>query len=332
MTRSSDLATLVRISRLYYDLGETQESIGRIIGVPRPQVSKLLKRARAEGVVEIRIIDRTEAPSTLADDLRGRLGLDKVYLTPAFGGSEELTRRRVGRLAAGVLSAAVRDGMTVGVGDGSAISALADGLEEAPSPVAATIVPLCGGFWKATSGHEPFRRIAEAFGATAHGMLAPGLLDDEATRDALRAHAGIRAVTDLWSRLDVAVFGIGGPTWSESGVGADALRELDEAGAVGEVLIAPFTRGGTFVGESLRRRTIAFDARDLHLLPTTIAVASGAAKVIPILGAARSGVIGTLVTDADTATAILQAAVEPGREVGRSSPPRGSPGSARTNP
>ena len=46
-------------------------------------------------------------------------------------------------------------------------------------------------------------------------LLAPGLLDDATTRNALGAHAGIREVTDLWDRLDVAVFGIGAPAWSD---------------------------------------------------------------------------------------------------------------------
>jgi DNA-binding transcriptional regulator LsrR (DeoR family) len=38
----SDLATLVRVSRLYYELGETQEAIAALVGVTRPQISRLL--------------------------------------------------------------------------------------------------------------------------------------------------------------------------------------------------------------------------------------------------------------------------------------------------
>ena len=55
----SDFDQLVRVSRLYYELGETQNAIAELMGVTRPQVSKLLKRARAEGIVEIRIVDST---------------------------------------------------------------------------------------------------------------------------------------------------------------------------------------------------------------------------------------------------------------------------------
>lgn len=308
MTRSADLAALVRVSRLYYELGETQEAIAGVLGVTRPQVSKLLKQARAQGVVEIRVVDRTERPSAVAAELRRRFALRAVHVAPTFAGSDEFTRRRVGQMAAEVLVTAVRDGMIVGIGDGSSMAALADGMDEVASPVSATVVPLCGGFWGATGGREPYRRIAEALGATAHGLLAPGLLDDAATRDALGAHAGIREVTALWDRLDVAAFGIGGPSWSEALVGADVLRELEVAQAVGEILIAPFDVEGRFVGESLGQRTIACDARNLRHVPTAIGVASGSAKVLPILGALRAGAVGVLVTDLDTAEQVLELA------------------------
>ena len=70
MPAMTDLTTLVRVSRLYYELGETQEAIAALIGVTRPHVSRLLKEARARGVVEIRIVDRgaVEGWGPLPDD------------------------------------------------------------------------------------------------------------------------------------------------------------------------------------------------------------------------------------------------------------------------
>ncbi|HLX35471.1 MAG TPA: sugar-binding domain-containing protein [Candidatus Limnocylindrales bacterium] len=302
----SDHALLVRASRLYYELGETQEQVAERLGVTRAHVSKLLKQARAAGVVEIRIVDRLEAPSPAADELRERFDLRAVHLAAGGGdAAADLARRRVGRLAAQVLMASVRDGLVVGIGDGSAVSATADAVEAPATPIDATVVPLCGGYWQAGAAREPFRRIADAIGAAVHGLLAPGLLDDAATRDALMAHAGVRAVAELWDRLDVALFGIGGPAWSEVTLGRDVAAELAAGRAVGETLIAPFDVDGRFVGEQLRSRTIAFDARRLAGVPLTIAVAEGGAKVQPILGALRAGIVKVLVSDLSTAEAVL---------------------------
>jgi DNA-binding transcriptional regulator LsrR (DeoR family) len=301
----SDLEQLVRASRLYYELGETQSAIAEQLGVTRPQVSRLLKRARAEGIVEIRIVDRTAAESPAADMLAARFRLDAVHLAPSIAGPEELSRRMVGRRAAEVLRDALRTGALVGVGDGASVGATAAALEEESTPVEVTVVPLCGGHWSTGQEREPYRRIADAIGGHVHGLMAPGLVDDASTQRSLLAHAGVRAVLDLWERLDVALFGIGGPAWSAARVGEDIERDLEAADAVGEILVAPFDLDGRFVCPALRERVIAFDARRLARIPVCIGVASGESKVRPILGALRSGVVRTLITDVATAEAVV---------------------------
>ena len=301
----SDFEQLVRASRLYYELGETQDAIAKQLGVTRPQVSRLLKRARAEGIVEIRIIDRSTAESPAADALRLSYGLDAVHLAPTVVGPDDLTRRMVGRLAAEVLRGALRTGATVGVGDGASIASTAAALEETATPVAVTVVPLCGGYWSTGPEREPYRRIADALGAQARGLMAPGLVDDAATKQGLVAHAGVRSIIELWDCLDVAIFGIGGPAWSASHVGEQVEQQLEETGAVGEVLVAPFDLDGRFVCPALRERVIALDARRLARIPVAIGVASGESKVAPILGALRAGTVRQLVTDVATAEAVV---------------------------
>jgi DNA-binding transcriptional regulator LsrR (DeoR family) len=301
----SDFDQLVQASRLYYELGETQNAIADRLGVTRPQVSRLLKRARAEGIVEIRIVDTTAVESPAADALRLSYGLDAVHLAPTVAGPEDLTRRMVGRLAAQILRSKIRDGAIVGIGDGASVSAVADALDDAPTPVSATVVPLAGGYWSPGPEREPFRRIAEALGAQAHGLMVPGLVDDATTKHALEAHAGVRAVLDLWRRLDVALVGIGGRAWGAASVGEAVAAELDRAGAVGEILIAPFDLDGSFLCPALRERVLAFDARGLGRVPVAIGVGAGESKVRPILGALRAGAIRTLVTDVATAEAVV---------------------------
>ena len=300
----TDFEQLVRASRLYYELGETQNAIAEQLGVTRPQVSRLLKRARAEGIVEIRVNDRMSADSPAGEVLRERFGLEAVHLAPTIAGPEELTRRMVGRLAAEVLRRSLRPGEIVGIGEGVSVAATAAALEEAATPVDVTVVPLCGGHWATGTEREPYRRVADAIDAPARGLMAPGLVDDAATQRSLLAHSGVRAIVELWDRLDVALYGIGAPAWSAAAVGERVDRALEAAGASGEVLVAPFDIDGRFVCPALRERVIAFDARSLGRVPISIAVASGPGKVRPILGALRSGVVRTLVTDVHSAEAV----------------------------
>ena len=303
----SDVQQLIQASRLYYELGETQSRVAELLGVTRPQVSRLLKRARAEGIVEIRIVDQASVESPAADTIRERFGLAAVHLAPALVGPEEISRRMIGRLAADVLRSAVRDGAVVGIGEGLSISAVADVLaaDEPIHETGATVVPLCGGYWFGGPAREPFRRVADGIGGVPLGLLAPGLVDDPATKAALCAHAGVRRILDLWDRLEVAAFGIGGPVWSAAVLGAELAGELERSGAVGEVLVSPFDLDGRLVCPALRERTIAFDARELDRVPIRIGVAGGPGKVRPILGALRGGLVTTLVTDQRTAEAVV---------------------------
>jgi DNA-binding transcriptional regulator LsrR (DeoR family) len=303
----SDVEQLIQASRLYYELGETQSRVAEILGVTRPQVSRLLKRARAEGVVEIRIVDETSVASTAADEIARRFALSAVHLAPTLAGPEDVRRRMIGRLAAEVLRAAIRDGAVVGVGEGASISAVADAIaaDEPTHETGATVVPLCGGYWFTGPAREPFRRVADGIGGIAIGLLAPGVVDDPATKRSLVAHAGIRRIADLWGRVEVAAFGIGAPAWSATTLGPEIAAELDRSGAVGEVLVSPYDLDGRFVCAALRDRTIAFDARDLSRIPVRIGVAGGPAKVAPLLGALRGGMLTTLVTDEPTALAVV---------------------------
>ena len=305
----SDVQQLIQASRLYYELGETQSRVAEILGVTRPQVSRLLKRARAEGIVEIRIVDGATVASAAGDAIRDRFGLSTVHLAPGVAGPEEVGRRMIGRLGAEVLRSAIRDGAVVGIGDGASISAVADAVaaDEPVHETGATVVPLCGGYWFTGPAREPFRRVADGIGGLALGLLAPGLVDDPATKRALVAHDGVRRITELWDRLDVAAFGIGGPAWNAAALGREIARELEGDGAVGEVLVSPFDGHGRFVCDALRDRTIAYDARELPTgrVPVRIGVAGGPAKVRPILGALRGGLLTTLVTDQPTAESIL---------------------------
>jgi deoxyribonucleoside regulator len=303
----SDVQQLIQASRLYYELGETQSRVAEILGVTRPQVSRLLKRARAEGIVEIRIVDGSEVSAAAGEELRHRFGLAAVHLSPALVGPEDVSRRMIGRLGAEVLRGSIRDGAVVGVGDGASISAVADALaaDEPLHETGATVVPLCGGYWFSGPAREPFRRVADGIGGLPIGLLAPGLVDDPATKRSLIAHDGVRRIADLWERIEVAAFGIGGPAWSAAALGPDIAESLERDGAVGEVLVSPFDLDGRFVCDALRDRTIAFDARELGRIPVRIGVAGGAGKVRPILGALRGRMLTTLVTDQATAEAVL---------------------------
>ena len=207
----SDFEQLVRASRLYYELGETQNAIAELLGVTRPQVSRILKRARAEGIVEIRIVDSTaaESPGRPRSSAQ-RYGLDAVHLAPTRRGSrgpdpaDGRPARR--RRCCATRSATARS------------SGSATGRRSRRRPTRWTRRPA-----RRRHGRPALRRAtgrpvrsASRTGASPRPS-GPRPAADGARARRRRRHAAVArgargrpAVLDLWERLDVALFGIGG--------------------------------------------------------------------------------------------------------------------------
>ena len=126
----SDVQQLIDASRLYYELGETQSRVAELLGVTRPQVSRILKRPGRRA--------SSRSGSSTRPPRRRRPARPEGHSSGSRGGSpassirgpEDVARRMIGRLGADVLRAAVRDGAIVGVGDGSSVSAVADAMDE----------------------------------------------------------------------------------------------------------------------------------------------------------------------------------------------------------
>ena len=84
----------------------------------------------------------------------------------------------------------------------------------------------------------------------------------------------------------------------------DDLGALLAQGAVGSMNSRFFDIDGRPV-EHLDRRTVAIEWADLAAIPQVIAIAAGSAKAVAIRAAVRSGAIDVLITDEETAEAIL---------------------------
>jgi deoxyribonucleoside regulator len=300
----SDFDLMVRVARLYYELGETQERIGELLGITRTQISRILKQARDEGIVEIRIIDESEADPATALEIEERFGVSAVHLAPRLAGPGDLTLRVVGRLAARILRERIQPDQVVGLGGGSTITAMVDEMEPPPYPRSITAVPLAGGYGSPVN--VPVRKFAEVMGGYAQEIPAPSVVGDPATRAALMEHLGVQNIVRMWDRLDVAVFGVGTSSVSPTWYGAEAAQRLTRRRPAGDILVRYFDLQGRFVDEDMEDRLIGLHPRRLRGVPTSIAVATGDEKVIPLLGALRGSLIKELVTDRGTAEQILE--------------------------
>ena len=313
MSICEELQTMLRAARLYYEDGLTQQQVADELGLSRPKVSRLLTRARAEGIVRITIVDPFATFGEVEQHLVETFGLREAVVIAGEGLSEEALRRRLGLAAASYLRRTLRDGLRVGVGWGRTLRATVEALNN-ERQVAIHAVPLIGGIGQVSPSfqvNDLARRMAEAFGGTWQALYAPAFVGDTQARDALLNHPDVKLVMEGWETLDVALVGIGHFAFQRQSsmffaeyMAQTLLQELEERGAMGDLCGRFFDIYGRQC--ILEAGVIGISLDQLKALDHVIGVAGGKEKMTAILGALRGGYLNVLITDTVTAQAVLE--------------------------
>jgi deoxyribonucleoside regulator len=83
------------------------------------------------------------------------------------------------------------------------------------------------------------------------------------------------------------------------------LEQLRDAGSVGDICARFYNIHGIEIPSSFGERIVGITLDDLRSNALTVAVAGGADKVLPLIGALHGNLIKVLITDEQTAGAIL---------------------------
>ncbi len=306
---------LTEIARRYFIDNETQDTIGRALGLSRMKVNRLLREAQDAGLVEIRVRYHSSQTSGLEREFRARFGLRHLLVAPDAH-SPDLQREGVARLVSSFLEANLRERSVVAVGMGRNVAAVA------AVPVqrafrALDFVSASGGATEAGeegNADHICRTLAHRFGGVASTLYAPAYLPDARLREALMQHETVRRTLNLARSADVALVGVGdlGPDSHMARMGWFTPAEIAQAqgeGVVGDLMGYDFfTRSGGARNDGIGGRVIGLSRDDLRRIGATVAVASEPSKVLSLLGALRTGAIDVLATSAANCHAILDLA------------------------
>lgn len=310
---------LAEVARLYYVKDYTQEEISRRVGGSRSNISRMLKEARARGLVEIKVRSPLGTATGLQDALKERLGLRECLVLSNSGRDVQSSGAgnvagKVGALAARYLREVITDKSIVGVGWSSTVYhyVVSSGyLEEKKGVTVAQLMGSVGDSIPELNGMHIAACLASTLGARAHYLHAPMLVADANIREALLRDQGVARTLEVARNADVMVAGVGAvDRYSgqyRTGYLNDAdLEYIQGLGAVGEVCGAYFLRDGSFCPVEMNERTIALEFDNMVKIPTRIGVSWGIQKALANVAAVRSGVLNVLVTDEETAWEMLR--------------------------
>lgn len=309
---ASDIDQMTEVAMLYYLESVTQEAIAKRFDLSRAKVSRLLKRARDEGIVEVRVLQHPAMNNELERALVERFKLDRALI--AVDHSEPDTQRSaVASLVANYLNKTLSDGMIVAVGMGRNVGAVADNVF-LPVTRNCTFVCAIGGSLKAGEYMNPdhiCRRLALRFGGESESLYAPALVANPELRGVLINNDTVRSTLDRARRADIALIGIGDMSENSNMVrmGWFSPQEIAQArlsGTVGDMMGYDFIDiHGQPAVNAIQGRVIGLTVQELFRIPDVVAIASENTKAAATLGALRSGVINTLATTVTNAHTIL---------------------------
>ncbi len=307
---------LYKIAKAYYDDGLTQQQISERLGLSRVRVSRLLRAARDERIVQITIAPPQESNTEIERRLEEAYGLKEALVVTCSGDDTAAIVSQLGPVAATCLTRCLQGGEVVALSWGTAVLSVVNALPPKDLPNV-RVVQFLGGLGELeaeTHGAELARRMAQALGAKPRLIHAPGIVKDKVVRDALVMDPQVTDTLELAGRADVALVGIGvfepGSTLLADGstLAKEEVRELKARGVVGDIALQFFDEDGSRVDHPVNERIIGTDLEQIRSIQRVIGVAGGAAKVRAIRAALRGGLVNVLVTDDRTAASLLEQA------------------------
>lgn len=296
----------------YYINGKTQADVARGMGVTRLRINQAIQKAKALGMVHIKIESPFISRIELQQQLEEQFNITKALVVPAE--REQLDfHGPVGTGLAHYLTDVLPDsgwksiGVSWGVSLESAITRLSyqpcDDLE---------ILALMGGS-TAGSSFNSFSIVsgfANKFDASYSHLVAPIYLPDDTNRDKFLSQDIYTEHMEKCSAVDAALLAVGDVSdlsymiryCLPSNV---TTQELREAGAVGDLLGRFIGADGHEIDHPINSRIAGVDLNSLTNVPNKILTAAGSHKVAVISAVLNRGLVDTLVTDEITAELLL---------------------------
>jgi len=305
---------LVRLTWACEIEGLTQAEAAKRFGITRLKVNKALAEARHRGILRVSVDSVYAAAADLEWRVERRFRLKRAVVVPSPEDAGSVTMLVSAGLAAhlgGVLSdpAVMRFGMSWG----NTLNLATRFMQPIDRPDL-EIVSMMGGVSRGSdvNAYEITTRLADLCNAEHSFFLAPLYASSAASQAVFMEQEVIIEMLEKIRSCGAVALATG--DLENSLLVRDALpRDVDHqaliaAGGVGDITGHVLDAQGRTIAHEINDRVIGVSIEDLAKIENVILAAGGAHKTPVILAALRRGFVDTLVTDENTARALLERA------------------------
>ena len=318
MSRLDEIRLMAKVARMYYDQGIRQQQITERLNIHQSKVSRMLKRAREANIVRISVATPAGFFPDLEDALERRFDLKEAIVIESDG-EEERVVRDLGAAAAFYVETTIKPEMVIGISSWSrSLFSMVDTLHPSSAGAGGKVVQILGGVGNASTQYQAMllaQRLAALIGALPVLLQAPGVVGSPEAKAVLVKDAAVEEASKLFSKLDLALVGIGSlepsALLASSGniFSVEERRQLRRSGAVGDICFQFIDKQGQRVASPLMKRVIGIDLATLKSTPRVVGIAGGESKVPAVLASLAGKWINVLITDRRTAEQLISTPV-----------------------
>lgn len=313
-SNSIDIRLISKVSSMYYNQDYKQQEIADRLHISRPKVSRLLKQAREQGIIQISVVSPHGSFVKLENALEERYDLKEVLLVESDAQmSSQIIKRQLGSAAAGALHRTVTEGDLIGVTWGTTLQAMVDAMQPKAIPDVHVVQALGGVGPPEAKAHatDISRRLSQLLDSRLTLLPAPGIVGSKQAKEVLLSDRQVKGALDLFSEIDTLYVGLGAietnpvldqdneeiPPW--------LYKEIIDSDSVGDIALHFFDINGQEVNSKLKELVIGISMDEVKRVDTVVGIAGGGEKTDVIQGALRGHLIDVLITDTQTAKKLL---------------------------
>jgi DNA-binding transcriptional regulator LsrR (DeoR family) len=314
---------MIKVAKYYYNENMTQEDIAERLQLSRQKVGRMVQKLIPEGIVRIVIDDSLDQFIDLEQQLEKKFRLKEVVVVESLDTSHQ-TMDALGKAAAEYLDRALKQDTILGIAWGRTLTYVSQHIQKDKPHLNLSVVQLVGGVFSADhfiegqlqnqlsrQSGEITKDIAIRLGAKPYLMHSPIFVDNRETKQVLMQESTIANVFQMVGKCHMAMVSIASlgssvSPFREGMLGEKELKYLTEKKAVGNFLFRYFDLEGNLIEADFYDRLMCPEFEELKQIPTKICVAGTREKINAIYGGIRAGLVDVLITDADTAKALLK--------------------------
>lgn len=312
---------ILKAAYLYYLKDKSQNEIAEILNISVPTVSRLIKKAKEEKIVEFVIRDPYLECIDLEENLKKAFKLKDVVIAPLAVQDEakkdivDNVKKLVALEGARYIQRIITANDVLGVSWGQTMYYLIHYLNPCQK-VNGKFVTMHGsisGLKSQLDVRSLVSRMSMVFGGKNYSLMAEALLSNEEIAESIKKDRHVKKVYEMFNEITISVSGMGAfypqmdsLIYKSNYLTDEEIKNLQEKDVVGDIVMRFFDKNGRECDSDFKDRTIGIDLDTFKRIKTKISVVSGEAKAHTVLAALKGGFVDVLITDYDLGKLVLE--------------------------